>query len=297
MQIESQLPLYIIVVFFNPTEEDIEYFRQLATQYQGICVDNSSIPTFQQDSIGKMLYLACNKNLGIAEAQNIGIRHLMGEEGIVVFLDQDSRFPLDYPLLIAKEFQKYTAQNIRLGIIGPTVVNIKDKQEYQSIIHKHHTIADGLVVQREIISSGACTSISVLKQIGLNDARLFIDYVDFDLCWRANANGYQCATTRSLRIMHQVGNKNIWIGKYLIIISSPFRYFYQYRNYLWLIRRNYVPLQWKIATGIKFIARLIYFPLLVKDGINCWKYMIKGIKSGIKKPKELKPDNSTDCIL
>lgn len=273
--------VYLIVVFFHPTEDDIEYLTQLASLYEGVCVDNTPAPVFHQKHIGKMDYLPCGKNLGIAEAQNVGIRHLLDKEGLIIFLDQDTRLGLDYPYRIAEEFVKYTSQHIRLGIIGPTVMNIKDNREYKSAIHAPKIAANGLVAKREIISSGACTSISIIKEVGLNDSSLFIDYVDFDWCWRANALGYQCATTQNLKIMHQVGRREIWIGKYLLIISSPSRYFYQYRNYLWLMRRGYVPLQWKIATGIKFAARLIYFPLIIQNGIACWKYMLKGIRYGL----------------
>jgi rhamnosyltransferase len=69
----------------------------------------------------------------------------------------------------------------------------------------------------------------------------------------------------------------------MIILSSPGRYFYQFRNYLWLVRRKYVPLQWKIAMGIKYAARFIYFPLCIPSGVACWKNMLKGIRAGFKR--------------
>jgi rhamnosyltransferase len=166
-------------------------------------------------------------------------------------------------------------------MLGPSVENFETGEEYKSVIHKEQVTDIGFIPRREIISSGSCTTIECLKEVGLNDGRLFIDYVDFEWCWRANSKGYVCGITSNLSISHHVGQKTINLFGYLIIISAPGRYFYQFRNYLWLIRRNYVPLQWKIAMGIKSVARLIYFPLCIPSGVACWKNMLKGIRAGL----------------
>ena len=43
-----------------------------------------------------------------------------------------------------------------------------------------------------------------------------------------------------------------------------------------------LPVQWKISYGVKFFARFFYFPFVVENGRECWKYMWRGIKEGIK---------------
>lgn len=256
----------VVIVTYHPSAEDTAFVAHMGELYHTVVVDNT------------------NDNKGIAEAQNQGLRALLDQEGTthVVFLDQDSRVADDYPLAIAREFDRI-AQNRRLAMLGPTVKNAGTAQEYKSVIHHDHITSEGFVTRREVISSGGCTTIDCLKAVGLNDSRLFIDYVDFEWCWRANAKGYVCGITPNLTISHQVGHKSVNLLGYLIIISAPIRYFYQFRNYLWLLRRNYVPLQWKIATGIKSVARLIYFPLFIKQGGLCWKYMVKGIVAGLKR--------------
>ena len=256
----------VIIVLYHPSAEDMQFVTHLGELYHTITVDNTK------------------DNKGIAEAQNQGLRILISQKDIthVVFLDQDSRLSDDYPLAIAREFERI-AQNRQLAFLGPSVINETNNQEYKSVIHHDQLETDGIILRREVISSGGCTSMNCLKSIGLNDARLFIDYVDFEWCWRANSLGYVCGITPRLSIRHKVGRKSVSIFGYIVIISAPYRYFHQFRNYLWLLRRNYVPLQWKIATGIKSIARLIYFPLLVPSGMESWKYMVKGILAGLKK--------------
>lgn len=256
----------IIIILYHPSADDMNFVAHIGELYQTVVVDNST------------------DNKGIAEAQNQGLRSLLSQKDIthVVFLDQDSRVADDYPLAIAHEFDRI-AQTQRLAILGPSVENVETGKEYRSVIHKDHVMTGiDFIPRREIISSGSCTTMECVEDIGLNDSSLFIDYVDFEWCWRANSKGYVCGITPRLNISHQVGRKTISLFGYLIIISAPVRYFYQFRNYLWLIRRKYVPLQWKIATGIKSVARLVYFPLCIPSGRLCWKYMLKGIRAGLK---------------
>ncbi len=275
----------IVIILFNPTEEDIQNLSVLGDRYHGVTVDNSPNRSIDTDHIGLITYLFNGgKNLGIAEAQNQGVKRLMEDKDIthIVFLDQDSRVSPDYPDAIAQAFRE-ASKGRKLAFLGPSVENMETGEEYKSVIHQDTPSDDGFVKRREVISSGGCTSVACLNDIGLNDEKLFIDYVDFDWCWRARSKGYECGITQNLCIRHHVGKKTFSIFGYLIIISAPPRYFYQYRNYLWLVRKKHVPLQWKIAMGIKKSARLIYFPLFIREGGKCWKYMVKGIYAGFRK--------------
>lgn len=98
--------------------------------------------------------------------------------------------------------------------------------------------------------------------------------------------GFICGVTPVVSITHKVGQKELRIGRQVVIISRPFRYFYQYRNYLWLLRRKYVPLQWKVALGVKLSLRILYFPFCVRNGKEIEKNMFKGIWSGLRENKD-----------
>lgn len=281
---ELKNKIAIVIVLYNPSKLDIENVKRLAAYNRGIVVDNSLTPSIDGTSIGNLQYICNKKNLGIAEAQNIALRQILQEDyEYIVFIDQDSRISTDYAKRIQYEFTRNVNKN--LAIIGPTVIHKENKDEYKSIIHNYDYDCLGFSQRRHIISSGSCISTQALREIGLFDGSLFIDYVDFEWCWRAYAKGYKCGITNKIEIEHKVGQRELSLGKYKIILSSPERYFYQCRNYFWLIRKKYVPLQWKIATGIKLILRFIYFPILVKGGWTCWKYMAKGIKKGIWQKK------------
>ena len=270
----------VIIVLYNPDTNDIDNVRRIAQYNVGFVVDNSLIPFMDGETIGNMSYI-CNKaNIGIAKAQNIALREILkGDYEYVVFLDQDTRVAVDYPLQIAMEFSRI--DNGRLAVLGPQVVNAVTGGQYASAIHKYEISENGFSLRKHIISSGSCMSINALKDVGLMWGELFIDYVDFEWCWRAASKGYQCGLTSHLQISHHVGQRELSIGKYKVIISAQQRYFYQYRNFIWLIQKKYVPLQWKCATCVKFLLRLVYFPILVNGGLKYWNNMIKGLEAGI----------------
>ena len=270
----------VIIVLYNPDTNDIDNVRRIAQYNVGFVVDNSLIPFMDGETIGNMSYI-CNKaNIGIAKAQNIALREILkGDYEYVVFLDQDTRVAVDYPSQIAMEFSRI--DNDRLAVLGPQVVNAVTGGQYASAIHKYEISENGFSLRKHIISSGSCMSINALKDVGLMWGELFIDYVDFEWCWRAASKGYQCGVTSHLQISHHVGQRELSIGKYKVIISAQQRYFYQYRNFIWLIQKKYVPLQWKCATCVKFLLRLVYFPILVNGGLKYWNNMIKGLKAGI----------------
>lgn len=280
---EDMESIALVIVLFNPDDADKENLVHLSGIYNGVVFDNSEKASFHDGTIGKMFYLHEGANVGIAEAQNKGLTLLLKNKKIshFVFLDQDSRTEDDYPKVIVGKYEEIKRAIPNLSMLGPLVRRKTNGAEYGSIFHKYEMVHNLLIVHREIISSGSCVCREVLNDVGLNDGKLFIDDVDSEWCWRANAKGYVCGMTPDVFITHKVGCRELSIGKYKVIISSPFRYFYQYRNYLWLVRRNYVPLQWKFAFGCKYFMRLIYFPIFVKDGRKCFKYMVSGIKQGL----------------
>lgn len=281
----------LIVVLFHPSPEDLEQLRRLAELWPGCIVDNSEEPCFGTPDVGRMHYVCNGENLGIAEAQAIGIRHLLenGSPTHMVMLDQDSRIPDDYPRLIAGQYERIRASHPSLALLGPTLVRIGSGEEYRSAIHRDKPADEGFIERRDVVSTGSCIATDILRRVGLPDSRLFIDYVDYEWCWRAEAKGHVCGITSRLTIGHRVGQRELKLGAYRVIISAPRRYFFQYRNYLWLLRRRYVPLQWKMATGIKFVARLAYFPLLVRGGRRCWHFMWRGIREGLSAPGQDSP--------
>lgn len=274
----------LVIVLYNPNEEEKVAIKEVANEFPGALVDNSSSPTYSSSVIGQMKYISLGHNAGIAKAQNEGIRALIKSCNIkyIVFFDQDSKIPKSYPSNIVAEFERVNAmKGGRLSCLGPKVRDKNDGEEYHSVIHKQQPIENDFQMKSEIISSGSCISVEKIKEIGLFDERLFIDFVDTEWCFRAYSKGCVCGITERVLLDHEVGKRKLHLGNHIILISAPFRYFYQYRNLILLSVRDYVPMNFKFFKGAKFLIRWFYFPF-IRGGFERWRYMNKGIVAGIK---------------
>lgn len=275
----------VVIVVYHPNVKQLESkLKCLGGDIAIVVVDNTpnEVIDIEQTNVA---YIPLCENTGIANAQNVGIGNLL-KRGCthVVFFDQDSDFTEKYVRSIVDEYERISTVRKNLFLLGPIVINKTNGEEYRSVIHSDKKSEQGFIEKREIISSGSCVSVDKLNQVGVMDARLFIDYVDFEHCWRANSKGYVCGITQNVTLPHKVGNNELHFPHgYRVIISAPFRYYYQYRNWLWLCRKGYVPRQWKINTCIKFMSRIIYFPFVVNEWKSIEKNMFKGIHDGLFK--------------
>lgn len=273
------IPVGIVIVLYNPAPHDLERLYALARSVRGAVVDNSETPLFDPSRAGRMTYIALGRNCGIAHAQNAGISALQRQEGIdyIIFLDQDSSFSVEFIERLYHTFQNVSAH--RLAALGPQIIDEASDRPAASPFHPSAYDSEGLCLVREIISSGSIVRKAVFDEIGLMDDSLFIDYVDFEWCWRARSHGYSVGRTANVSLPHTVGRRTLRLGRYEVPISAPQRYYYQFRNFLWLSRRRYVPFQWKMATGIKTLLRFFYIPFIT--GCGTMKHILRGLKDGL----------------
>lgn len=273
----------IVVVFFHPTNRQIKQFLELSRTYTVIAVDNSEFSNgvFHGENF---IYLPQFKNRGIACAQNIGIKKLK-EIGVryVIFFDQDSEIGVEFIENLYAEYIKVSENDLYIGAIGPTIINKKNLEPYKMKIEPCKS-ADYYKVT-SLISSGTLTNMEVIYKVGLMENDLFIDYVDFEWCWRLLDKGYHLYVSSNVRLLHSVGDNDSRFLGFPIIISSPFRYYYKNRNAILLFNRNYVPSVWKWKT----LARLLfsYIHMLYSSCYKGkrWSYIsnsISGFFDGLK---------------
>lgn len=279
----------VIIVLYNP---DLSSVKKTANRLGRVCslilVDNSSVDNRASFVLENCQYIPLLENKGIAYAQNVGIDKAK-ELGCshVVFFDQDSAIDPQFVCDIVEQYMSIEKTVCNLFLLGPKVYNEKTDEEYRSVFHRYESDENSFQQRREIISSGSCVALKKISDIGGLDNNLFIDAVDFEWCWRAFSKGYVSGITDKVHLKHNVGQREIKICGYSILISAPIRYFYQYRNYMWLCRRSYVPQAWKRNVGVKYFVRLFYFPIFVKAGFKIFKNMLKGISAGFKNDKSI----------
>lgn len=87
-----------------------------------------------------MNYIWMKGNKGIGEAQGYALIQVLAQEvyTYVVFLDQDSRIDAEYVRMMVSEYERVLQENPNLGILGPTILNATQQEEYHSCIRKNN---------------------------------------------------------------------------------------------------------------------------------------------------------------
>lgn len=68
-------------------------------------------------------------------------------------------------------------------------------------------------------------------------------------------------------------------------MPTTFRFYYQVRNYLWLVRRNYVPIYWKISNFVKLFLKAISLSLFSDRRLGYMRSGLRGVLDGLSKRK------------
>ena len=219
--------IIIIIVFYNPTEEQIRNADSIAQNYNVIAVDNSSAAI---TSSYHFEYISLLENKGIAAAQNIGIEYARNNNfKFILFLDQDSKISSNYVYDLCIEYKHLKQSDSTLALLGPSLTDIASGKKYKGF-------KDEITPYKvsAIISSGSFAETDIFYKVGKLDESLFIDYVDFEWCWRAVSKGYRIVTVPDIIINHQLGDGVKKIFNKQVTLRSDIRYFYILRNGFYL---------------------------------------------------------------
>lgn len=281
-----------IIVLYKPAFALLsDVVKSCLDQVDGIfLIDNTPAHLIDKPSLeaclrlsDKLIYVPLGDNKGIASAQNEGI-NLCREKGYdkVLLLDQDSVLSEGMVKALEDSYQLLTNKGHKVGAVGPFVYSRQSGQVYEAVVDKGEQVTADIVAIKQLISSGSLISLTTLADVGGLEDRLFIDAVDFEWCWRAGKAGYEHFKVRNALIQHMFGDDERKVLGIKTSIPSAFRCYYLYRNYLWLLRRSYVPLYWKATNGIKFTLKFFYYCIFLENRKEYFSSIRRGIAHGIK---------------
>jgi len=181
-------------------------------------------------------------NLGIAAAQNLALlQAYKNKNEYILFSDQDTIFPKEF---IKKILNFYTSVNKKYQNVFAVAPNLYDRNKkvlsgfvkrffifritiYQNK-NKFKNINESKIT--EAMSSGMFINLKILKKIGYLNEDYFLDWVDFDLCWRALKKGYTILGSGDIIASHFLGSRSIKIFNKSFHIHPPLRSYYIVRN-------------------------------------------------------------------
>ncbi len=254
--------LYAVVVWYNPTEEQVHsLLSYLWAVRHIIIVDNS-----QKDNADLLsdlpqashTYIPLGDNLGIATALNRGCRAAIdaGAEWILT-MDQDSVWDKEQLLYYLDAANQYP--NIkRVGLFSP-------RQDYTG--HTRHYPAD-YEEKIAVMTSGCLLSTEGFHATNGFREELFIDEVDNEYCMHIHRLGMQVVIVNNALLVHQLGEKRmvrlmgLWRKEY--IDHAPFRYYYIVRNNLQLSKLYPEYKTFNKKRLIKTIKRIVLYDRIHK---------------------------------
>ena len=174
-------------------------------------------------------------NHGIGAALNTGVtrlRDLSHPPTHILTLDQDSAVPPGYVDGLVAAGRRAAQCGVPVGMVSPDHVG-------SMIRLRGHRRADAIVLGGEPIQSGLLVPMDVFISIDGFDESLFIDGVDTDFYLRAVDQGLRCVVAPGMRLEHRLGRPVTAAGRQLpLMVAATFRYFYQWRNLVLLLRRH-----------------------------------------------------------
>lgn len=274
--------IYSVIVLYNPESNNKANIEALLLQSDKLVViDNSTrkLPEEISDIINgnsKIVYLSNNGNIGLSLALNKGIKKALEYKDCdyIALFDQDSLIQKDFFLPMIEAVEN------RSGVIAasPEVVDMRTLEGNKD--------ADNTKVYEVpvIITSGSFYKRNAFEKIGLMDETLFIDYIDYEWCFRARDKGYKLIRVLDSKLLHNMGEK---VVKFLFI-EKPYhtngiRHFYIFRNQIYMFKRAYIPFGWKVVQLFKCMYRIPSYILLSPQPLQTAKHIIKGIKAGFSK--------------
>ncbi|RAS26165.1 MULTISPECIES: glycosyltransferase family 2 protein [unclassified Pseudomonas] len=276
----------ILVTTYNPRVGELEEnLKSYLNQAQCIILTDNSDDVVRQREVFALAAMyptivvkQLSRNLGIAAAQNIGLQEARARRSeFVIEMDQDSKLPPDYVSNLMRRFRELTDKGIKVGGIGPLAVRKDSDEVYDGLTRS------GDVIEVEYtLSSGFLMRFDAIDAVGQKNEDLFIDFVDWEWCWRSRERGYRIFIDTTLEISHMLGDGHKKILGQSIGMPSPIRHYYQFRNFIYLLGKSFVPGKWKLKYSVIMLAKLCLIPLCFDRKMKRLSFAITGIKDAIR---------------
>lgn len=241
--------------------KNIEEIEHLLKEYSGI----------------RLIENGCNEGIAGALNRIVGEADRAGYSRVLT-LDQDS---VCYEGL-TEEYLRYVEDDI-----GILICDIEDRN--YRLRYKRRRIGEKPKTEevKKCITSGAFTSVRACVEVGGFDERLFIDSVDYDMCYSMREHGYRIINVHFTGLLHEVGKsvKHNFIGFEFAVNHHPAeRKYYISRNSTYLIRKHHLNPLPEYALIFRRIFTVLFFE---KDKRKKIEAILTGVRDGWKMQKTL----------
>ena len=297
--------LAVITVTFHPDLERLgRQIDALPPDAWLVVIDNASAPGIHQELLQRLArrpkthLIENNSNEGLAKALNRGADYAsthIDSTQYLLLMDQDS---VPFPNAIERLLAAHAAlekRGVAVGCVGPRLID-----KGTGLQHGFHRIKgwrwfrvypteeDRTPVScSNLNGSGTLLKAELFRKLGGLDETFFIDHVDTEWAFHVLASGYLLFGIPDAQFDHAMGERSrrFWcFGWRIWPQRSPQRHYYLFRNALWLMRRHYVPIVWKVWAAAKLGLTIIVQALVQPKRGEQLQKMLLGAANGIREP-------------
>ena len=275
-----------LVTLFHPTADCVKNVVRFAEQCDFvICCDNSDEDNGEVfKDIPKCQYIANRRNLGLSVAFNAVLSSKVfdwREEDFVIFFDQDACINSGHIQKLVGIYLALTRSGLSIGALGPCVFNRCANR--MSMPRVRYPVDENTFYVDALITSSMLTTFGKLKSVGFWNEDIFLDYADFDLCFRMRALGLPSLMTRAVLLNHASGSGEKSCFGLRVIDENPLRAFYQVRDVLRLVAAPETPKRIRLLLG--FVRKCLLQLLLLNKRSERFRYMFRGLVDYLQKGK------------
>ncbi|MBQ7497088.1 MAG: glycosyltransferase [Selenomonas sp.] len=222
---------------------------------------------------GDVRYHHFPDNRGIAWPLNYVLQALGQMDGWVLTLDQDSFFAPGVLACYIKTAESFLATDENVALFAP---------DWGGGALQPQGDGNSIEYVSKAITSGSLVCLEAARSVGGYNEELFIDEVDYDLCYRLRRHGYHIARINTVVLEHHVGKTErhhlLWMHP--VVYHHPaLRKYYITRNRIY-IQRHYPELFWE---SLRLNVRMFFLVLLFEDDkLSKVLMMLRGLWDGLR---------------
>lgn len=285
-----------VITAYRPGPSLLAAVRSVLDQVEDVVVVDDGSPTTgfpdpdvvlqQCTSLGARV-VRHDVNRGIGAALNTGIRDARAADPLlthVLTMDQDSELPPDCLTTLVAAERAASAAGVAVGMTSPgNVATVRGSRS---------TGSEAFERGGEPIQSGLLLPVATLDAVGEFDESLVIDGVDSDFWLRSLDLGLHAVVAPGVSLLHQLGRPIVLAsGRQLpFVVASEFRYYYQWRNLIRLIRRHGRRHPgWAAGAVARATRHLAIACVLAAGRVGRLRATYDGLRAGLRGESGLRP--------
>jgi rhamnosyltransferase len=283
----------VVIAYYPDAKCFLDILSSALLEVDYLVVVNNSLEPLHELSSGisrlKIEVLENKDNIGIAKALNFGIEYLIEKKcEYFLLLDQDSQVPPNMVSELMAALNHLNTPTNPVAAIGPSYFNSRLDKNAPFIQFGKLSIKkinpDPIVPHVPVdflITSGSLVTLEAIRNVGVMEDGLFIDYVDTEWCLRAGAKGYKLYGLSTVRMEHSLGDDPVIFLNKKMPMHSPLRHYYIARNALHLIKRRYIPVNRRLIILISMLKTFFFYSLVPSNRLAHLKMMSRGFYDGV----------------